>query len=62
MRKPFTLIAALLLLLVAAVNAYRAYAGMNAELGDHVIPMWATWGTAAIAGIVGLMTLLELKK
>ena len=62
MRKPFTLIGALLLLIVAAAHVYRAVNGMNAEMDGAMIPMWVSYGAAALFGIVGLLTLMELRK
>jgi hypothetical protein len=62
MRRPFTLIGALLLLVVAAAHVYRAVQGIDAAIGNEMVPMVVSWGAAAIFGIAGLMTLLELRK
>lgn len=60
--KPFTTIAALLLIVVAAAHAYRLYTGMAVVVNGHDIPMWASWAGAAVAGILGLMTLVESRR
>lgn len=62
MRKPFTLIGAILLLIVAGAHVYRAYSGFDAEMDGALVPMWVSYGAAALFGIVGLLTLMELKK
>ena len=60
--KPFTVIGAILLLLVAAVHIYRIYAGFNVGIGDQSVPMMVTYVAAAVFGIVGLGMLMELRK
>jgi len=62
MRKPFTVIAALLLLLVAAVHVYRALTGMELVVNGQDVPMMVSYIAAAITGLVGLLTLMELRK
>lgn len=60
--KPFTLIGAILLLLVAAVHIYRIYAGFGVSVADQTVPMMVTYVAAAVFGIVGLGLLTELRK
>jgi len=62
MRRPFTIIAALLLLFVAAAHLYRAYLGINFTVDGQTVPMMVSYVAAAVTGIVGLLTLVELKK
>ena len=57
MRKPFTVISALLLLLIAAVHVYRALTGMELVVNGQEVPMMVSYIAAAIAGIIGLLTL-----
>ncbi len=40
MGRPFTHVAALLLLLVAAAHVYRYFTGMSVVVAGHDIPMW----------------------
>ncbi len=60
--KLFTIIAALLLLVIAAAHAYRAYAGIDLVVASHVIPIWASWVCAAVTAILGLMLFVERGK
>ena len=60
--KPFTIISALLLLLIAAAHAYRAYAGIDVVVGTHHIPIVASWVCTAVAAILGIMLFVERGK
>ena len=62
MSKPFTMVAALLLLVVAAAHAYRLYAGMNITIGSHDIPLWVSWPGAIVAGLLALGLLAESRR
>jgi hypothetical protein len=62
MAKPFTHIAALLLLVVAAAHAYRLYAGLAVVVGAHDIPQWVSWPGAIVAGLLGLMLFVEARR
>ena len=53
MSKPFTIIGAIVLLVVAAAHAYRLYAGLPVVVGGHDIPMDASWIAAAVAALLG---------
>ena len=61
-RKPFTLIAAVLFLIVAAVHLYRLYSGFEVVIDAYVVPHAASWLGAAIAGPIGVMLLGEARK
>jgi len=60
--KPFTIISALLLLLIAACHAYRAYAGLDLIIAGHAIPIVASWVAAAVCAILGIMLFVERGK
>ena len=62
MSKPFTIISALLLLLVAAAHAYRAYAGLDFVFGTFHPPIMASWVIAAVTAILGIMLFVERGK
>jgi len=62
MSKPFTIIGAIVFLLVAAAHVYRIYAGLTVTVGPHDIPMVASWIAAAVAAFVGMMTIIELRR
>ena len=59
MSKPFTVITALLLLVVAAAHAYRAFAGIDIVVASHVIPMSVSWAAAAVCAVLGIMLFVE---
>jgi lipopolysaccharide export LptBFGC system permease protein LptF len=62
MSKPFTIIAALLLFVVAAAHAYRAYAGLDLIVAGHAIPILASWICAVVAAFLGIMLFVERSK
>ena len=60
--KIFTLLGALVFLVVAAAHAYRLYTGMSVTVGGHVIPMsLSIWG-GAVAAILGFGLLFEARR
>ncbi len=59
MRKPFTVIAGLLLLVVATAQAARAYFGFDVIVDGYHIPIVASWAAAGVAGLLGLMLFSE---
>ena len=62
MSKPFTIIAALVFLVVAAAHAYRLYAHLAVTVGSHDIPMSLSWAGAVVALVLGLMLLVESRR
>ena len=60
--KPFTIIAALFLLVVAAAHAYRAYYGLNLIVAGHDIPILVSWIATAVCAILGIMLFVERGK
>jgi hypothetical protein len=59
--KPFTIISALVLLLIAVAHAYRAYYGIDVLVAHHAIPIMASWVCAAVTAILGIMLFVERK-
>ena len=59
MTRPFTMLAGLLLLVVAAAHAYRLYAGLAITIGSHAVPLWVSWPGAVVAGFLGIMIFVE---
>jgi hypothetical protein len=57
--RPFTRIAALVMLVVAAAHIYRIFAGLNVEIGAWPVPMWVSWIAAGGAAILGGMLFVE---
>ena len=60
--KPFTVIAALLLLAIAVCHAYRAYAGFVFIFGTFHVPVMASWVAAAVTAFLALMLFVERGK
>lgn len=59
--KPFTRIAALLLALVAALQASRFLAGWPVTINAFPVPLWASAVFAVIAGLLALMLWREAR-
>lgn len=57
--KPFTALAALLLLAVALAQAARAYMGLDVVISDYHVPVVASWIVAGITGFLSLMLFVE---
>lgn len=63
MSKPFTFIAALVLLAAGAAHAYRLYSGaITVTIAGQALPMWVSWPAAIIALILGLMVMVEARR
>ena len=62
MSKPFTMLAALLLVVVAAAHAYRIYSGFDITVDGEMVPVWTNWAGAVVAGFLALMLVVEAKK
>ncbi|MGD0143976.1 MAG: hypothetical protein ABSC92_12520 [Rhizomicrobium sp.] len=62
MSKPFTTLAALLFLAVAAIHAYRIYMGFAVVVAGHAIPLWGSWVAVAVAALFGVMLLAESRR
>ncbi len=60
--KPFTLVAALLLLVVAAAHAYRLYAGLGVVVAGHVIPLWVSGPAALVLALLAIGMLMESRR
>ena len=62
MSKPFSHIVALLLLVFAAVHAYRLYAGLTVVVAGHAVPLWVSWPAAIVAAVLGIMVFTEAQR
>ena len=60
--KPFTMTAALLLLLVAGLHAYRLATGIAVSVQGSTVPMIASWIGVAVAGLLGVMLVVEARR
>lgn len=60
--KPFTTIAALILLFIAAVQAFRAFTGIDVVIDGFHVPVIASWVAAGLIGLVGLMAFNEARR
>jgi hypothetical protein len=59
--KPFTMLAALIFLVVAAAHAYRAYMGWAIVAGPYDVPMWVSYGGIIVPLILALMLFREAR-
>jgi len=57
--KPFTMLSALIFLVVAAAHAYRVYAGWTIAAGPYDIPMWVSYLGIAVPLILAIMLFRE---
>ena len=62
MSKPFSTISALLLVIVAAIHAYRAYAGLPVSIGSHDIPVMWSWIGAVVTAVLGIGLFMESRR
>jgi|GEM_PF-1686828 hypothetical protein len=60
MSKFFTVVSALLLLLIAVGHALRAYYGIALTVGAYAVPVLASWICAGILAFLAIMILVEL--
>jgi protein-S-isoprenylcysteine O-methyltransferase Ste14 len=60
--KPFSLVAAVILLVVAAAHLLRIVDGWQVTIADSLIPMWVSWLGMLLAGFVGTMLLREARR
>jgi hypothetical protein len=60
--KPFTTIGGLVLLLIAVVQAARAFLGFEVTIDGHAVPVMASWVVAIVLGLLSLMVLSEARR
>jgi hypothetical protein len=60
--KPFTLLAALIFLAVAAAHAYRIYMHWAVTAGPYDVPVWVSYGGVAIPLILAVMLFNEARR
>jgi len=60
--KPFTTIAALLLLLIALAHIYRLYSGMPIIVNGQSLPLWVSYLGIAVPGLLGVMLFAEARR
>jgi len=62
MAKPFTMIAALLLLIVAVAHVYRLFTGFSVVVGGAEVPLWVSWPGAIVPALLAVMLFTESRK
>jgi hypothetical protein len=60
--KPFTTIGGLVLLLIAAVQAVRAFLGFEVIIDGYAVPVMASSVVAIVLGLLSLMVLGEARR
>ena len=61
-RKPFTLIAAAIFLLMAVAHLYRIAIGFDVTVGGTAIPQWVSWIALAVTGLLAVMLFREARR
>jgi len=61
-RKPFTLIAAILFALMAAVHLYRLAMPFAVTIGHHAMPYAVSLGAAALLTLMAIMLFREWRR
>jgi len=61
MRRPFTALAALLLLVIALAQGARAFLGLEVTIDGVQVPVVASWIAAGVAGLLALMLFREAR-
>ena len=59
--KPFTLLAALIFLVVAAAHAYRVYAAWAIVVGPYDLPMWVSYAGVVVPLSLAFLLLREAR-
>ena len=54
MKRPFTMIAAIIFALIAVVHAYRLLTHFQIVAGSHTLPMWLSIVGIVVAGILAV--------
>ena len=62
MSKPFTMVAAIVFFIVAAIHVYRGLTGFPLIVGAHVIPVMLSWVVAFVSGLLGIMLIAEARR
>jgi hypothetical protein len=60
--RPFTLLAAVIFLLIALAHLYRMVTHFQIIVGSHEIPMSASWIAIAITGVLAVMLFRESRR
>jgi hypothetical protein len=61
MMKPFTMLAGLIFLVVAAAHAWRLYMGWAVIAGPYNIPVWVSYAGVVIPLILAFMLFREAR-
>lgn len=60
--RPYTVIAGIILLVVAAAHLLRIVDGWQVTIGDSFVPMWVSYLGVVVAGFIGAMLLREARR
>jgi len=60
--RPYTMIAGIILLVVAAAHLLRIVDGWRVTIADSIIPMSVSYVAVVIAGFIGAMLLREARR
>lgn len=62
MKSLFVIVSALVLLLIAAAHAYRAYFGLALMFDTYTVPVVASWVCTGVTAVLGLGLLIFARK
>jgi len=54
MKRPFTLISAILFALMAVIHAYRLVTHFQVTAGSHLVPLWLSIVAIVVTGILAV--------
>jgi uncharacterized integral membrane protein len=54
MKRPFTLIAAIIFAVVAIAHAYRLFVHFEVRAGSHSVPLWISVVAIAVTGVLAV--------
>ena len=60
--RPFTLLAALIFLVMALVHIYRLVTGFQIVAGSHVMPMAVSWIATVLTAVLAVMLYRESQR
>ena len=58
-RRPFTMLAAIIFLLMALAHLYRIAVGFDVTVGATQIPQWVSWIALIVTGLLATMLFRE---
>ena len=61
-KRPFTLLAAILLLVIAIAHLLRIVDGWQVTVADSIVPLWVSWIALVVSGGLSVMLFREARR